>query len=180
VRRDEGTNGRVNRCGGGDGGDERRLGNRRRERGWSTRGEERWAVGRDDRDATRGGAVQMHGSCVGERLPLDPPVSRGRFDRDTKSAREYRISSSLAQAHAPIVPVCTVAVTPSEPGAPNCTPNPYAFILTVNRRRRGCHDRAQGGVQIPLLLLPWLVTPDLAVSRSTHDCISYHVASLYF
>ncbi|ONM00857.1 hypothetical protein ZEAMMB73_Zm00001d030351 [Zea mays] len=118
------------------------------------RGEERRAVGRDDRDATCGGAVQMHGCCVGERLPLDPPVSRGRFDRDTKSAREYRISSSLAQAHAPIIPVYTVAVKPSEPGAPNCTPNPYAFILTVNRRRRGCHDRAHGGVQIPLLLLP--------------------------
>ena len=69
------------------------MGNRRRERGWSARGEERRAVGRDDRDAARGGAVQMHGCCVGERPPLDPPVGRGRFDRDTKPARDYRISS---------------------------------------------------------------------------------------
>lgn len=50
-------------------------------------------MGRDDRDAARGGAVQMHGCCVGERPPLDPPVGRGAFDRDTKPARDYRISS---------------------------------------------------------------------------------------
>jgi hypothetical protein len=164
----------VNRCGGGDGGDEAGVVNRRRERGWSARGEERRAVGHDDRDAARGGAVQMHGCC------WDPRVGRGRFDRDTKPARDYRISDSLAQARASIVRACTVAVTPSELGAPNCTPNPYPFILTVNRRRHGRHDRAHGGVQILLLLLPWSVTPDLAVSRSTRDCISYNVASLYF
>ncbi|KAL5660566.1 hypothetical protein ACJX0J_027691, partial [Zea mays] len=90
----------------------------------------------------------MHGCC------LDPRVGRGRFDRDTKPARDYRISDSLAQARASIVRACTVAVTPSELGAPNCTPNPYPFILTVNRRRHGRHDRAHGGVQILLLLLP--------------------------
>lgn len=42
------------------------------------RGEARRPVGRDERDAARGGAERMHGGCrVGDRPPLDRPVGGG-------------------------------------------------------------------------------------------------------
>ena len=93
VETDERTDGRVDRCGGGGGGDEAGVGNKRREGGGrAARGrEERRPVGRDDRDAARGGAAQMHGAVVwaSGRRWIGPSVGGADgFDRDTEPARD--------------------------------------------------------------------------------------------